>query len=141
MGVSVFGSPGFARDWAGPNENDRLARVVAPLGIDLDLSATSLRSLDERWADLGQDPEVRASLANDVGLYLGRVIVADAPGARWVVWPNGHPVVRTPAGRDLDVVGLVGRRVGGEGPNLIGLLDVARSTEGRVSRYRRRKPR
>ncbi len=39
------------------------------------------------------------------------MIIATVPGARWRVWPNGHPVVRLPSNRDLDVVALANDRV------------------------------
>jgi hypothetical protein len=52
-----------------------------------------------------------APLAAEAGLFLGTVIIAGVPGARWQLWPNGHPVVRLPAGRDVDVVAVAGDRV------------------------------
>jgi SAM-dependent methyltransferase len=43
------------------------------------------------------------------------VIVATIAGARWRLWPNGHPVVRLASGRDLDVAAMAsdpaGRRL------------------------------
>ena len=45
------------------------------------------------------------------GLFLGSVIVATVAGARWRLWPNGHPVVRLASGRDLDVDTMANDRV------------------------------
>jgi Family of unknown function (DUF6278) len=73
-------------------------------GVALDDTADSLEALDQllpRWRD---DPEVLPWLGNDVGLYLGTVIVRTVGGAAWQVWPNGQPVVRLASGREIDVV-------------------------------------
>jgi len=45
-------------------------------------------------------------LGHEGGLFLGTVLVVNVPGARWRLWPNGHPVIRLPSGRDLGVVAL-----------------------------------
>ena len=129
LGVAVFGSPGFAGgDWDGPPANSRLRDVAAQFGIELDDSEASLSVIDEHWGEFSSDPEVRAGLGNDAGMHLGRVIVATVPGARWFVWPNGHPVVRTASGRNLDVVALASRRVTEGSPTLSAILDEARSS-------------
>jgi hypothetical protein len=38
--------------------------------------------------------------------------------ARWRVWPNNHPVILTPSGRELDVVAIANRRFSMDGPAL-----------------------
>jgi hypothetical protein len=48
---------------------------------------------------------------NEVGLYLGSLIVATVPGACWVMWPNGHPVVGFASGRELDTTAIVRERL------------------------------
>ncbi|MFJ2443661.1 MULTISPECIES: DUF6278 family protein [unclassified Streptomyces] len=73
-------------------------------GLELDDSPASLEALDQlppRWRD---DPEELPWLGNDAGLYLGTVIVRTVPGARWRIWPGGHPVVCLASGRELPVV-------------------------------------
>lgn len=73
-------------------------------GIELDDTAASLEALDQllpRWRD---DEESLSWLGNDVGLYLGTVIVRTVPGAVWEVWPEGLPIVRLESGREVDVV-------------------------------------
>jgi hypothetical protein len=52
-----------------------------------------------------------AAVAGEAGLFLGTVIIATIPDARWRVWPNGHPVVCLSPGRDLDVVAMAHDRV------------------------------
>jgi hypothetical protein len=47
------------------------------------------------------------------------VIVATIAGARWRLWPNGHPVVRLASGRDLDVAAMASDRVGKGVPLLV----------------------
>ncbi|MPZ67373.1 MAG: hypothetical protein GEU83_18350 [Pseudonocardiaceae bacterium] len=87
--------------------------VVALIDDPEDLSALE-RHLDA-WAIA---PEIGPSLGNEVGLYLGTVIVKNVPGAGWLAWPNGHPVVRLQSGRDLDVIALADQRLAGEGWDL-----------------------
>jgi hypothetical protein len=108
-GVAVFGSPGYARDATGPD--DHLGRGPAlrswaeSHGLALNGVPEDLQLLDEV---LGEQPHdvVMSALAGEVGLFLGSVIINGAAGARWRLWPNGHPVVVTAAGRELDVVAL-----------------------------------
>jgi hypothetical protein len=59
-----------------------------------------------------------ASLGSHAGLYLGTVIAGSVPGAHWQLWPNGHPVVRLPSGRDLDVVAIATNQISEGSPRL-----------------------
>jgi uncharacterized protein DUF6278 len=34
-------------------------------------------------------------------------MVRHLPGARWHIWPNGHPVVKLASGREADVEAIV----------------------------------
>ncbi|MBW1600596.1 hypothetical protein JJV70_00445 [Streptomyces sp. JJ66] len=86
------------------SECELLRTQAADLGVRLDDTAASLEALDQllpRWRD---DPETLSWLGNDAGLYLGTVLVRTVPGVRWVLWPNGHPVVRLASGREIEVV-------------------------------------
>jgi hypothetical protein len=108
-GIAVHGSPGFQRD------AERLADLLADCrklrawardhSVDLDDTPGSLAALDEGLSPL--TGETRRLLETDGGLYLGTVLVRHVHQGRWQVWPNGHPVVRLPSGRDLDVVAIV----------------------------------
>jgi hypothetical protein len=71
--------------------------------------------LVDAWAD---DAEIGPQLGNEVGLFLGSVLVEAVPGARWQLWPNGHPVVRLATGQEFDTVALVGRRLRAGRPTL-----------------------
>ena len=59
-----------------------------------------------------------ASLGNEAGLFPATVIIASVAGARWRVWPNGHPVVRLASGRELDAVAVGDDRVSKGAPRL-----------------------
>jgi Family of unknown function (DUF6278) len=59
-----------------------------------------------------------SAVGDEAGRFLGTVIVAQVPGARWRLWPDGHPVVRLPAGRDLDVIAVAHDRVSTGAPLL-----------------------
>lgn len=59
-----------------------------------------------------------AALASEAGLFLGTVIIASVPRARWQVWPNGHPVVSLSSGHDLDVLAMAHDRVNRGAPCL-----------------------
>lgn len=129
-GVAVFGPPGF-------DEPDLMARLLAGCqrlrawaserGVPLDDDPTSLVALDRLLDVAAADPEIGAGLSNDVGLYLGTVIVAHVPGARWYAWPNGHPVIRVQCGDDLDVLALVERRLTAHGADLAAIYAAAAS--------------
>ncbi|NUP20192.1 MAG: hypothetical protein HOZ81_29720 [Streptomyces sp.] len=86
------------------SECELLRSHASRAGIRLDDTAASLEALDQllpRWRD---DEEVLPWLGTDAGLYLGTVIVRTVPGAVWVLWPDGQPVVRLASGREFDVV-------------------------------------
>jgi hypothetical protein len=94
-------------------------------GIVLDRSRRSLADLDrlvDGWRDVAQ---ISSWLGNEAGTYLGTVLVATLPGARWQVWPNGHPVVRLASGREIDVVALGHSRVRHGHPLLAQVADDA----------------
>lgn len=85
-------------------ECELLRSQAAEHGVELDDSTRSLEAIDQllpRWRD---DPDGLEWLGNDAGLYLGTVMVRTVPGARWKLWPDGHPVVRLASGREFDVV-------------------------------------
>ncbi|MHC3468765.1 DUF6278 family protein [Streptomyces sp. 7R007] len=105
---------GHRHEGPGPRDPEGLADLLAECellrtqaareGVRLDDSAASLEALDQvlpRWRD---DEETMDWLGNDVGLYLGTVIVRTVPGAAWEIWPDGQPVVRLASGREFDVV-------------------------------------
>jgi hypothetical protein len=119
--VGVFGGPGFAQDVSGLNE--LLGRWAAlrswaeARGIALSGVPDDLLLLDQEIGEQPRDP-VLTKLANEVGLFLGTMIINNVEGARWRVWPNGHPVVLTASGREHDVIGLANRRMRADGPPL-----------------------
>ena len=82
-------------------------RSTGPLTRPSHRSATS-------W---GGPARIAAALT-EAGLFLGSVIVATVPGARWRLWPNGHPVVRLASERDLDVTAMASDRVTNGAPLL-----------------------
>jgi Family of unknown function (DUF6278) len=87
-------------------------------GWELEDTPDDLRLLDlalgeaigEARGELGGPARV-ARLGPDAGLFLGTVLLATVPAARWRLWPNGHPLIRLPSGRDLDVVAMASDRV------------------------------
>jgi hypothetical protein len=112
-GVGVFGSPGFERDADGLHEHlgqcQQLRAWAEGRGLALSSIQADLRWLDQEIDAESGDAETMPS-ASEVGLFLGTVIINSSPGAQWRVWPNGHPVVRTASGRELDVVALANLR-------------------------------
>ena len=97
---------------------DRLRTWARPHGLELDGVPGDLSLLDQALArDIEQaraapgGPARITVAGNQAGLFLGAVIIATVPGASWLLWPNGHPVVRLPSGRDLDVVAMASDRV------------------------------
>ena len=89
-------------------------------GVPEDLSLLD-QAFSEAISQAGSEmdgPLPIAPLAGEAGLFLGTVIIASVPGARWQVWPNGHPVVSLSSGRDLDVVAMAHDRVNEGAPPL-----------------------
>ena len=134
-GTAVYGSPGF-------DDPEVLTALMSRCeclrvwsfehGIELNDAPESLALLDGRldaWnADASHHGKV--DLTNEVGAYLGSVIVAHVTGSKWAVWPNGHPVVRLRTGRELDVIALVSQRLDHSGSNLESVFESSRDAEG-----------
>ena len=120
-GIVVFGSPGF-------EDSDRLQELLsghnevlhwaAERDLALSDEPEGLSTLDEALDEWTQDPAIGSGIGNEVGLFLGHVIVKNIEGARWSVWPNGHPIVRLVSGRDVDVTALADQRLEGIGMSL-----------------------
>jgi hypothetical protein len=95
-------------------------------GLALSGVPEDLQRLDEVIGEQPHDAVVTA-LVGEVGLFLSTVIIYSAAGARWRVWPNGHPVIVTAAGRELDVVALANGRIG---TDRLRLADIYAGTVG-----------
>jgi hypothetical protein len=99
-------------------------------GLTLDESPDSLVVLDARldaWnADASHHGNV--DLPNNVGIYLGIVIIKHVEGARWNVEPDGHPVVQLRSGTTLDVTQMTGDRVNHSGLALDAIYSKAQTS-------------
>lgn len=131
QGVGVFGSPGFADDLEGLaallGRHQRLTEWMRAAGLDLQVSASGLQTVDamiDYWRD---DRTIAPALSNDVGVFLGDVLLHEISGSRWHVWPNGHPVIRLKGGQEIDVTAQTRTRVGKGQPHLSATLDKARA--------------
>jgi hypothetical protein len=120
-GAAVFGSSGYARDAEGLNAHLGLCPALRSWaqgrGLALSGVPQDLQLLDDETGEQDHDALMTAP-ASDAGLFLGTVIINNTAGARWRVWPNGHPVVRTASGHELDVVAIANRRFSTGGPRL-----------------------
>jgi uncharacterized protein DUF6278 len=104
---------------------DQLRAFARAHGFELDGSPEDLGPLDQAideatdqgTGELGGPSRIGAALT-EAGLFLGSVIVATVAGARWRLWPNGHPVVHLAPGRDLDVAAVASDRVNRGAPRL-----------------------
>jgi Family of unknown function (DUF6278) len=122
----VFGPRRFADDADGLasllGRRERLAAWLATQGRHFEDSPETLAVVDSLLDGWVMDPEIGPQLGNEVGLFLGSVIVRVVAGARWQLWPNGHPVVRLRSGHEYDVVALVEQRLRANGPGLTEVL-------------------
>lgn len=128
-GTAVFGPAGF-------DEPDQLRNLLAQFAalrtwagnhdIVLDGAPESLPALDRQLDAWSPEPDIGPRLGNEVGHYLGTVIVKHVPGSAWHVWPNGHPVVRLRSGNDLDVIAQVHRRLTSHEGTLVSIYAAAR---------------
>jgi Family of unknown function (DUF6278) len=123
LGVAVFSTKGsdVSRHMTGPfSQSDRLRQWSLDHGVVLNDDAQSLELLDAHLDEWNADPShhEKVDLGNEAGIYLGNVILKNVVDARWRVWPNGHPVIALPSGRQLDVTALVSDRLRRSGPSL-----------------------
>lgn len=63
----------------------------------------------------------------EAGLFIGTVLVRNLPAARWLLLPNGHPVVHLAENTDLDVIALARARLEIGAPDLRTVLPYAES--------------
>jgi hypothetical protein len=122
-GVAVFGSSdskGADRIEGPLGDNGRLRQWSLEHGVVLTNDLASLEVLDGQIDAWNADPNHHASvdLSNEVGIYLGNVILRDVDGSRWRVWPNGHPVIALKSGNKLDVISLTNDRLNHSGRSL-----------------------
>ena len=115
-GVAVFG----AADSVGSDlvigalaDSGRLRQWSLAHGVVLTDNLASLEVLDVHIDEWNADPKHHESvdLGNEVGIYLGNVILKNVAGTRWRVWPNGHPVIALESGRELDVTAIANDRL------------------------------
>jgi len=115
-GVAVFGISASERietvDGSLP-DSGRLKSWSLSHGVDLADDSAGLEDLDEHLDEWSADPthHEHADLGNEVGIYLGNIIVKNVTGAQWKVWPNGHPVIALASAREMDVIAMVGDRL------------------------------
>jgi hypothetical protein len=131
-GVAVFTSPtsGPAEMLTGPIAGtDRLREWSLAHGVVLADDLASLEVIDAHIDQWFADPSHHESvdLGNEVGIYLGNVIVKNVAGCRWRVWPNGHPVIALASGLELDVTAKVSDRILQSGSSLHSIYATASS--------------
>jgi hypothetical protein len=124
----VFGNPGF-QDPKRLNEllfaHDDVFIWAGERNVQLSNEPDGLVTLDGALDEWAVDPAIGPKLANEVGVYLGNMIVENVRGARWTVWPNGHPVVGLASGREVDVTALVSLRLSSGGQSLLDIYSNA----------------
>jgi hypothetical protein len=110
-------------------ESEGLRRWSKEHGVDLHEDSTSLEVLDAHLDAWNLDPSRhgRVDLSNEIGVYIGNVIVKHVAGSHWRVWPNGHPVVVLSSGLEMDVTSMVNDRLNRIGPSLSSLYAMALS--------------
>jgi hypothetical protein len=99
---------------------ERLRSWARRRGFALSGTPEDLELLDQAIDEqpIGGFDAPRALAESEVGLFLGTVIIESLAGARWRLWPNGHPVIRLASGRELDVVAMGTARVSKGVPRL-----------------------
>lgn len=101
-------------------DSGRLRQWSLANGVILTDDLASLEILDAHIDNWNADPIHHdfVDLGNEVGIYIGNVILGNVVGSRWRVWPNGHPVVVLETGRELDVTSMVNDRLNRSGSSL-----------------------
>jgi hypothetical protein len=131
-GVAVFTSADSRGSdmVAGPLSNSgRLRQWSLEHGVDLTDDLAGLEVLEAHLDGWNADPRhhERVDLGNEVGIYLGNVILKHVADSRWKVWPNGHPVVALKSGRELDVTSMTNDRLNQTGSSLVSIYAMALS--------------
>jgi hypothetical protein len=131
-GVAVYGTttPAGLETVDGPLGNsDRLQVWSRSHGVVLNNDSEGLEALDAHLDEWFADPSHHElfGLANEVGIYLGNVIVKSVAGAHWKVWPNGHPVISFASASEIDVIAKVGERLLSSGSSLPSIYTSASS--------------
>ena len=111
-------------------DSGRLKQWSLSHGVVLADDSAGLDDLDVHLDEWFADPThyEHVDLGNDVGIYLGNVIVKSVEGAQWKVWPNGHPVVSLASAREINVIAMVGDRLLNSGSSLASIYIWATST-------------
>ena len=130
-GVAVYGSSLDHRDTIdGPLPDlGRLRSWSHSHGVVLADDPAGLEDLDQHLDDWSADPSHHEyiDLGNEVGTYLGNVIIKNIAGAQWKVWPNGHPVILLASAREMDVIAMVGDRLKNSHSSLTSIYSSASS--------------
>ena len=102
----------------------RLRQWSLEHGVGLTDDLAGLEILDAHLDDWNADPghHGRIGLANEVGIYLGNVILNNVEDSQWKVWLSGHPVIALKSGRALDVTSVTGDSINQIGPSLSTIL-------------------
>ncbi|WP_175420423.1 DUF6278 family protein [Rhodococcus sp. SGAir0479] len=87
-----------------------------------DRTRGTLTATERRLSQLQDDPDLQHQLFTQIGLLLGQALTHANPEAHWTVWPNGHPVVRTPT-TDVDVTAAAHNYLANHGPAPTTILD------------------
>jgi hypothetical protein len=131
-GVAVFGSAtseGMEMIDGPLADSVRLKTWSLSHGVVLNDDSRGLEALDSHLDEWSADPSHHElfGLANEVGVYLGNVIVKSVEGAHWKVWPNGHPVISFASASEMDVIGLASERLLNSGASLHSIYTSASS--------------
>jgi hypothetical protein len=130
-GFAVFGSSLDRSDTIdGPlPDSGRLKSWALARGVVLADDPAGLEHLDERLDEWSADSthHEHVDLSNEVGIYLGNVIVVNVASAQWKAWPNGHPVISLASGREMDVIAMVSDRLKNSGSRLTSIYGSASS--------------
>jgi hypothetical protein len=111
-------------------ESGRLKQWSLSQGVVLTEDPAGLEDLDGHLDEWSADPshDEHVDLGNEVGIYLGNLIVKNVAGAQWKVWPNGHPAISFSSTREMDVIAMVGARLLNSGPSLASIFASASSS-------------
>jgi hypothetical protein len=129
-GVAVFTSHDSrgSEVVSGPlSDSGRLRKWSLEHGVDLTDDVVSLEILDAHLDGWNADPShyERVDLGNEVGIYLGNVILTHVANSQWKLWPNGHPVIALKSGRELDITSMTNARLNRMGSSLESIYTMA----------------
>lgn len=126
-GVAVLSSgfsPGEISEYPkGPPQQSDLLDWLSAHGEPTRPYLAALEATQRRLPEImAAQIDLTWAMTGEGGELLGRALVEQVPGARWIIWPNCEPAIRI-GRRDVDIYRAANRAAYGKGPSLLEVFE------------------